>query len=155
MRQHWWLRFWGWLFQELPYGYGVRYWRFLVTFIFIWFCFAIHYQRRVRYVTKSSKVQAGQRKINRIYGRKIALLSKFHTLYLRSLAWAALHSLNNMTPGIDLHSIEDKWLRNNNRESKLIIFKREWPIWGQRIQQVIGWYLLALFLLMFGRIWMR
>ncbi len=66
--------------------------------------------------------------------------------------WAFLHSLDAMAQGLEFHSLTDPFFDESPyqfRERKKAVIN------VQRLQQLIGWYLLALFLILFGKIWIR
>jgi len=64
-------------------------------------------------------------------------------------AWALIHSLDNITPGINFQSIKTMSpYAFIEPDSKTIIYL-------QRAQQILGWYLLVLLLTLFNKICIR
>ena len=72
----------------------------------------------------------------------------------RGFMWGFLHSLDMLTPGLDLHSLVDPYLKKKASRYEFHD-QSETVINIHRLQQVMGWYLLALFFIMFGKIWIR
>ena len=123
------------VFLEATFGYGVKPFKLLGSFLFLWIPFSLFCIGFLRHKWTGKS----------LYGAVVR-----DTLLV--FIWALIHSINIMTPGIELHSLKDPFLRdspyNFPEESKAVI-------WGQRLQQILGWYLLALFFIMFGKIWIR
>jgi len=125
------------LILEIPFGYGVKPLRLLCSFLILWLPFSFYYTGFLRYPDKW--ILSGIRPWNPVRDR------------FRCFAWALIYSLDNLTPGIDLHPL--RFL-----EASPYIFtkaKSRKVIWVKRMQQILGWYLLALFVILFGKIWIR
>ena len=122
---------------EITFGYGVKPWKLLCSFLILWIPFSLYYAGFLRHPEK-------------LPSRGIWLWNPFRD-WCRCISWAAIHSFNILTRGIDFEAtrfIEASGYELVKAESKRVV-------WIQRLQQILGWYLLALFLIMFGKIWIR
>lgn len=131
--------FWGILERvvlEIPFGYGVKPWKLLYSFLLFWWGFSWYYVGFLR-----------GRNDDWVLHWSVAWNPRRHRF--RCFTWSLLHSLDIITPGIDLHSLASL------KRGYIFKEKSKGVIWGERIQKLFGWYLLALFLVMFGKIWVR
>ncbi|MFC1712175.1 pentapeptide repeat-containing protein [Candidatus Poribacteria bacterium] len=68
------------------------------------------------------------------------------------LLWSLSHSLDNFTPGIDLGPLTEMLLKLSTfrfrKDLKVVII-------AHSFQRILGWYLLALFFILFGKIWIQ
>ncbi|MFC1714217.1 pentapeptide repeat-containing protein [Candidatus Poribacteria bacterium] len=115
------------VFIEETFGYGVKPRILLRSFLFLWLPFSIFYL---------FFLHAPERKRNSPW----------------CAIWSLFHSLNNVTPGIELESLTAMLLKLSTydfrRNSKPVTI-------AENLQKVFGWYLLALFFVLFGKIWIR
>jgi len=125
------------LFLEFSFGYGVKPWNLLRSFLVLWISFSLYYTGFIR--RPENWFLSGVQPWNPLRDRG------------RCLAWAIIHSFNILTPGIDLQSM--RYMKASRYELMKAQSKR--VIWVQRAQQILGWYLLALFLILFGKLWIR
>jgi hypothetical protein len=69
------------------------------------------------------------------------------------LCLAIVHSFNTLTPGIELDSLENYFSHSSGymfpKDKRLIFAAME------TAQKVLGWYLIILFGILFGKIWIR
>ena len=126
------------IFLELPFGYGVKPWILLRSFLILWLAFGFYY---VGFLRRPGAWW---------FGNGIKPWNPFRDK-CRCFFWAAIHSLNILTPGIDLQPM--RFIKASQYE--LVESESKRLVWVQRVQQLLGWYLLALFLVMFGKIWVR
>lgn len=148
-RNNWWHEKAELIFLELPFGYGVRPWRWVATFGLFIVPFGFFYSFQL----KDDRNYTPWKKFLPEFSFKWGFIPR--TMYwplLPGLMWAFLHSLNTLTPGIDLHTLDLPLVKSGHYK-----FQREKPvvIIAQYFQIAIGWYLLALFFIMFNRIWLR
>jgi len=122
-------------FLDITFGYGVRPWTLLRSFFLLWVFFGFYYIGFLRHKTDWRTP------------RWRAWSPFFHRF--RGFGWSFLHSLDVITPGIDLHSL------TSLKDGYTFKEKSKGVVWGQRIQKFLGWYLLALFFILFGKIWIR
>ena len=122
---------------DFPFGYGVKPFKLFRSVLLLWIPFGWYY---VFFLCHREK------------GTSPWSTAPFTRHEFWGFVWGFLHSLNVLTPGIDFHSLSDPFLRKSSYrfcgESEVIIN-------AQRLQQVFGWYLLALFFILFGKIWIR
>lgn len=126
------------IFLEIPFGYGVEPLKLLRSFLILWGIFGLYYVGFLR---------QGENCILPWWRAWNPFRYK-----CRCFAWALIHSFDILTPGIDIDSLTDPFL-----EESPFIFRQKSKavIWGQRVQKLLGWYLLALFFILFGKIWIR
>jgi len=119
---------------DSTFGYGVKPWNMFRSFLLLWIPFSLYYA-----LCLHSKRSSDAFRFWRAFYDKLWRVS-----------WGLLHSLDNITPGVDLRSL-------NSLERRQCQFNEgsSWITWVQRIQTFLGWYLLALFFIMFGKIWIR
>jgi hypothetical protein len=119
---------------DWTFGYGVKPSKIFRTFLIFWITFSFYYVGFLR-----SK-----------YGEKLPWWKAWNPIYKPSrFAWALLYSLDKLTPAIKLDSL--KSLNPNvfiKQSSKRVIYV-------ERLQNLLGWYWFALFLILFSRVWIR
>ena len=121
-----------WLFLDRSFGYGVKPLILLKSYVFLWLVFIPIYVFFLRL-----QYQNGQKTI-------------WH--WLRKFLRSSVHSLDTLTPGINLYAFTELHpfyfdTMKNWKKILLNIF--------HRCQQVLGWYLAALFLILFSRVFIR
>jgi len=121
-----------WLFLDRSFGYGVKPFLLLKSYVFLWLIFIPIYVFFLRL-----QYQNGRKTIWH-WPRK----------FLRS----SVHSIDALTPGINLYAFTELrpfYFDTSKTWKKLLlnIF--------HRCQQILGWYLAALFLILFSRVWIR
>ena len=139
-------------FLEIPFGYGVKPFTLLCSFIVLWFFFAICYLFFIQREDTTISPRQEIRSQFKSYLRKNWWKPWKHAYLIlvnNRFAWALIHSLDNITPGINFRSIETM-----NPYKLVEKYQRE-IIYLQRFQQIIGWYLLVLLLTLFSRICLR
>ena len=125
------------IFLEFPFGYGVKPLFLLRSFILVWIPFGWYYAFFLRHREKGTSPWRTR---------------PFTRYEFWGFAWAFLHSLDAMAQGLEFHSLTDPFFDESPyqfRERKKAVIN------VQRFQQLLGWYLLALFLILFGKIWIR
>jgi hypothetical protein len=122
------------LMLDFTFGYGVKPRKLFRTLIFFWIPFAFYY---VGFVHTGS-------------GENLPWWRAWNPFYKPDrLAWALIYSLDTLTPGINFESFE-------TIQQKVFIKKNaKRVLYVRRFQEALGWYLLALFLIMFGKVWIR
>jgi len=122
------------LMLDFTFGYGVKPNKLLRTLILFWIPFAFYY---VGFLRTSS-------------GENLPWWRAWNPFYKPNrLAWSLIYSLDTLTPGINFESFEtinQKVFIKKNAKRVLYI---------RRFQEALGWYLVALFLIMFGKVWIR
>ena len=173
-----WKRYAEYWLLKLPFGYGVKPLFLLRTVGIPWFLFGCFYCLCVRKKEEKPIENIIPAKMVKFWKAFWTFLDNLnilppgvdiHTLSIKAqtkpdnnippkkwmvlwkVIWAFLHSLNVLTPGIDLHTLSDKLLAKGPYRFQDTAFVQN----VERIQRVIGWYLLALFLVMFSKIWIR
>lgn len=125
-------------FVEIPFGYGVKPLMFLCSLLLVWVSFSCFY---ICFLQRKQPWYKSYRCVRFLYRYGLALAG-----------WAIVHSFDNLTPGIDFGPLStmllDKGTCFFKQESKAVIY-------AESVQKLLGWYLLALFLVMFGKIWVR
>ena len=131
----WWSKFMlnlEWLFLDRTFGYGVKPFKLLKTYIFLWLLFIPIYVAFLR--------------LQYQYGKR-----KWYMELLRKTSRATVHSVDNLTPGINLYAFSTltPYCFDTTGHKKLFLNIIV------RFQQIAGWYLAALFLILFSRVWIR
>lgn len=131
-RRSYWTGLFESIFLEKTFGYGVKPLTLLKSYGILWLIFIPIYVSFLRL-----QYQNGRKNIWH-WPRK----------YLRS----AVHSIDTLTPGINLYAFTELrpfYFDTSKTWKKLLlnIF--------HRCQQILGWYLAALFLILFSRVWIR
>jgi hypothetical protein len=119
---------------DFSFGYGVKPKKLLRTFLIVWILFSFYYVGFLRHKDKWIL-------------RWWQAWNPFRICFL----WSLIHSFNILTPGIELYSLislKASPYRFTQAESKKVIYV-------QRAQQILGWYLFTLFLILFGKVWIR
>ena len=134
-------KFWKWIRErseyfllDLTFGYGVKPSKILRAFIILWISFSFYYVGFLR-----SK-----------YGEKLPWWKAWNPFYKPSrFAWALLFSFDKLTPAIKFNSLAtlnpNVFIKQNSKR----------VIYVERIQNLLGWYWFALFLILFSRVWIR
>lgn len=122
------------LLLDFAFGYGVKPSKILRTFLLLWLSFSFYYVGFLR-----SK-----------YGEKLPWWKAWNPFYKPSrFAWALLYSFDKLTPAIKFNSLAtlnpNVFIRQNSKR----------VIYVERIQNLLGWYWFALFLILFSRVWIR
>ena len=178
IRKVWWKRYLEYWLLELPFGFGVKPWFLFRTVSIPWLLFGCFYcffvrkneEKLIENALPSKRIKFWKAfwifldSLNKLPpGVHVdTLSSKKQTktdnkipskgwMIVWKICWAFLHSLNNLTPGIDLHTLTDKLLARTPYRFHDSAFVQN----VERLQRVLGWYLLALFLVMFSKIWIR
>jgi hypothetical protein len=121
-----------WTLLDLTFGYGVKPLKLLKTYLFIWLVFILIYMAFLRLQYQNGKKSIWQ--------------------WPRKLLRSTVHSLDTLTPGINLYAFTElrPFYFDTTKSWKKLILNT-----FQRGQQIFGWYLAALFLILFTRIWIR
>lgn len=126
------------IFLEIPFGYGVKPLILLRSFLILWLAFGFYY---VGFLRRKERWYSPYKCIRFLYRYGLPLVG-----------WGIIHSLDNLTPGIDISSLSTMLLDRGvcvfNSKSRAVIV-------AESVQKLLGWYLIALFLVMFGKIWVR
>ena len=113
------------LFLDITFGYGVKPQKLFRSFIVTWIFFSLFY-----FFCQS--------------------LEKKWSWWWRCFVWSITYSFDNLTPGINLGSrtitLQNWGGYNFKKDSRIVFF-------AESLQKILGWYLLALFLILFGKIW--
>ena len=131
----WWIkaRLYGeWLLLDLTFGYGVKPLKLLKTYLFIWLVFIPNYVAFLR--------------LQYQYGKR-----KWYQELFRKISRATVHSVDTLTPGINLYAfttLTPYYFETTGYKKTLLNIV-------VRFQQLSGWYLAALFLILFSRVWIR
>jgi len=125
------------IFLEITFGYGVKPLMLARSFLILWLPFGLFYVAFLRHRENGSS-PFWFFPINR------------HKLY--GFVWGLLHSFSILTPGLDLDAYAAPYLEKSPYRFET---KSEWLYHMQIAQRLLGWYLLALFFILFGKIWIR
>ena len=120
------------IFLDIPFGYGVKPWYLLRSYSLICFIFGLFYLICLR-----------EKKSNQLF------VFRFNKSWFLEFFWAVFHSLDILTPGIDLQSKKIIPKACVLKEKNKVVY------WGKVVQRLFGWYFLVLFLIMFSKIWVR
>ena len=122
---------------DFPFGYGVKPWKIVRSFLILWLPFSWFYVFFLRHQEKGTSPWS---------------TAPFTHHEFWGFVWGFMHGLNTITPGIDLDSLTAPYLK----ESPYIFdVKSKWVFRVQVTQRVLGWYLFTLFIILFGKIWIR
>ena len=118
---------------EITSGYCVKPAKLFRTFIIFWLAFSLYYVGFLRHRDKWI----------------LPWWQAWNPFRHKSLCfwWALLHSLDIILPGINLHS-----LAFLNKSPYIFKAESKWVVWSQGFQQIVGWYVLALFIALFGQV---
>ncbi len=130
-----------WIFLECTFGYGVKPWILLRTFLIFWILPSLIYLRFI-YYKESIPLPIWWFSVKKYYRLFRWPWIIFHSRF----CWALIHSLDTLTPGVTFKSLET--LNPYKFDSKKAIYV-------ERLHHIVGWYLLALFLILFSRVWIR
>jgi len=122
---------------ELPFGYGVKPLILLRSFLVLWIPFSWLYVFCLRHRDK---------------GTSPWCLFPLDRHKFAGFTWAFLHSFSILTPGLDLDSFAAPYLEKSPYRFNT---KSSWVYYIQVAQRLLGWYLLALLFILFGKIWIR
>ena len=122
---------------ELPFGYGVKPLILLRSFLVLWIPFSWFYVFCLRH---------------RDEGTSPWRLFPLDRHKFAGFTWAFLHSFSILTPGLDLDSFAAPYLEKSPYRFNT---KSSWVYYLQVTQRLLGWYLLALLFILFGKIWIR
>ncbi len=122
---------------ELPFGYGVKPLILLRSFLALWIPFSWFYVFCLRH---------------RDEGTSPWRLFPLDRHKFAGFTWAFLHSFSILTPGLDLDSFAAPYLEKSPYRFNT---KSSWVYYIQVTQRLLGWYLLALLFILFGKIWIR
>lgn len=125
------------LFLELTFGYGMRPYRLIACFAVACAIFA------GLYATHLSDPVSGLG----FWNQPVLSVQS-----VSGIGWSLLHSVDVQTPGINLNSLADPVVTTGALRFDA---GKPWVLAAQRLQQIIGWYFLALFLILFNRLWLR
>jgi len=139
------------VFLEIPFGYGVKPLNLLYTYTSLLLFFSIMYLFFTQRTPSCPfSLRRRWREFRLYMGQHWWKLWK-HVLQLIVLtvnsrfAWSLIHSIDNLTPGIDFRSMDTigpgVTIRGDSRALSYL----------HRIQQAIGWYLLILLLALFSK----
>jgi len=129
------------IFLEVTFGYGVKPFILFINFLIFWLGPSFIYLSFV-HSKNSMPLPSWWSSQNPLFH---ALRFPWK-LFQSRFAWAVIHSLDTLAPGVNLKSLDT--LNPYDFDSKKIICI-------ERMQQIIGWYLLVLFVILFGKIWIR
>jgi hypothetical protein len=119
---------------DLTFGYGVKPLKMLRAFLILWITFSFYYVGFLR-----SK-----------YGENLPWWKAWNPVFKPSrFAWALLYSFDKLTPAIKFNSLvtlnPNVFIKQNSKR----------VVYVERIQNLLGWYWFALFLILFSRVWIR
>lgn len=119
---------------ELPFGYGVKLWHFGITFSFFLIAPGLWYWSCLLRPAEKGSIWEF------LGNESLALLL------------GVAHSLNQLTPAIEIDSFVYKLSKWSGYSLKT---DRGCIIIPSTVQTVLGWYLLILFGILFGKLWVR
>ena len=130
------------IFLEESFGYGVKPWILLRSFLFLWIIPSFIYLRFIHFKNAFPLPSWWFSKKRRTIRPR-----RFFWKFFRSrFSWALIYSIDTLISGISFEPLKTLTLYNFDPQKTICI---------KRIQQVIGWYLLVLFLILFSKIWIR
>jgi uncharacterized protein YjbI with pentapeptide repeats len=126
---------------QIPFGYGVKPWNLLYTFLIVWLLPSSYYFSLLSYSDAKKTI------IEKILDKS----SSFTRHEYLGLLVVFVHSLNTIIP-FKLDSL----VNSLHESSRYVFLKKRWGfIWVESVQKVLSWYLLILFGILFGKIWIR
>lgn len=131
-------------FLDFTFGYGVKPLNLFLSFIVV-----LVFYMGLYFVMLSMK---GRAQVDRSGFDEKIFIYVFRNIRLNLLAWSLHHSFDQMTPGIDLRSKSPSIIKALNN---IPAINGKAMIYIENSQRIIGWFLLLLLVVMFGKLGVR